>query len=157
MKSKRLFNKDIILIDKNNKDYSELEKALDNYNKSGRAKPKTMFVIYKQDQGKELKKIDFIQIDLIENYNENNYYVLLSAKKIKNKTFTGISHYQRAWNGKDAPVEKEYIEVDTIYHPVFYVRPFGDKDELDFHLVHFDISRKDAFTATGQSLLKGKE
>lgn len=48
MKSKRLFNKDIILIDKNNKDYSELEKALDNYNKSGRAKPKTMFVIYKQ-------------------------------------------------------------------------------------------------------------
>lgn len=90
MKSKRLFNKDIILIDKNNKDYSELEKALDNYNKSGRAKPKTMFVIYKQDQGKELKKIDFIQIDLIENYNENNYYVLLSAKKIKNKTF----HYK---------------------------------------------------------------
>ena len=46
MKSKRLFNKDIILIDKNNKDYSELEKALDNYNKSGREKPKTMFVIY---------------------------------------------------------------------------------------------------------------
>lgn len=42
MKSKRLFNKDIILIDKNNKDYSELEKALDNYNKSGRAKPKNI-------------------------------------------------------------------------------------------------------------------
>lgn len=90
MKSNRLFNKHIILIDKNNKDYSELEKVLDNYNKSGRAKPKTMFVIYKQDKGKELKQIDFIQIDLIENYNEHNYYVLLSAKKIKNKTF----HYK---------------------------------------------------------------
>ena len=49
-----------------------------------------MFVIYKQDQGKELKKIDFIQIDLIENYNENNYYVLLSAKDVKRKTF----HYK---------------------------------------------------------------
>lgn len=90
MKSKHLLNNHIIRIDKYNKDYSELEKALDNYNKSGRAKPKTMFVIYKQDMGKELNKIDFIQIDLIENYNENNYYVLLSAKKIKNKTF----HYK---------------------------------------------------------------
>lgn len=90
MKSKRLFNKDIILIDKNNKDYSELEKELDNYNESGRAKPKTMFVIYKQDIGKELKKIDHIRIDLFETYIEHNYYVLLSAKKIKNKTF----HYK---------------------------------------------------------------
>lgn len=90
MKSKHLFNKDIILIDKNNKDYSELEKVLDNYNKSGRAKPKTIFVIYKQDIGKDLKKIDHIRIDLFETYIEHNYYVLLSAKKIKNKTF----HYK---------------------------------------------------------------
>ena len=68
------------------------------------------------------------------------------------------NHYWNSkWNGEAAPIEKEYIEVDTIYHPVFYVRPFGEKDELDFHLVHFDISRKDAFTVTGQSLLKRKE
>lgn len=47
--------------------------------------------------------------------------------------------------------------VQTVISNLFYVRPFGEKDELDFHLVHFDISRKDAFTVTGQSLLKRKE
>ena len=90
MKSQRLLHNQLILIDKYNKDYSELEKALDNYNKSGRAKPKTMIVIYKQDMGKELKKIDHIQINLFETYNENNYYVLLSTNEVKNKTF----HYK---------------------------------------------------------------
>lgn len=88
---------------------------------------------------------------------KEEYQGVVELSFLNQEIITGISHYQRAWNGKDAPVEKEYIEVDTIYHPVFYVRPFRDKDELDFQLVHFDISRKDAFTATGQSLLKGKE
>lgn len=90
MKNKIPSPKYLILIDKYNKDYSELEKELKNYNKSGLAKPKTMFVIYKQDMGKELKNIDSIRIDLVENYIENNYYVLLSKKEVKRKTF----HYK---------------------------------------------------------------
>ena len=90
MKNNILSPKHLILIDKNNKDYSELETKLNNYNKSGLAKPTTMVVIYKQDMGKELKNIDFIQIDLVENYIEHNYYVLLSTKEVKRKTF----HYK---------------------------------------------------------------
>lgn len=85
---------------------------------------------------------------------KEEYQGVVELSFLNQETITGISHYQRAWNGEAAPIEKEFIEVDTIYHPVFYVRPFGDKDELDFQLVHFDISRKDAFTATGTSLLK---
>lgn len=90
MTNKILSHKHLILIDKYNKDYSELETELTNYNKSGLAKPKTMVVIYKQDMGKELNKIDIIQIDLVEKYIENNYYVLLSTKEVKRKTF----HYK---------------------------------------------------------------
>lgn len=85
---------------------------------------------------------------------KEEYQGVVELSFLNQETITGISHYQRAWNGEAAPIEKEFIEVDTIYHPVFYVRPFGDKDELDFQLVHFDISRKDAFTVTGTSLLK---
>lgn len=83
MTNKILSHKHLILIDKYNKDYSELETELTNYNKSGLAKPKTMVVIYKQDMGKELNK-------LVEKYIENNYYVLLSTKEVKRKTF----HYK---------------------------------------------------------------
>lgn len=90
MKNNILYPKHLILIDKYNKDYSELETELKNYNKSGLAKPKTIFVIYKQDMGKELKNIDVIRIDLVENYIEHNYYVLLSTKEVKSKTF----HYK---------------------------------------------------------------
>lgn len=42
MTNKILSHKHLILIDKYNKDYSELETELTNYNKSGLAKPKTM-------------------------------------------------------------------------------------------------------------------
>lgn len=88
---------------------------------------------------------------------KEEYQDVVELRFLNQEIITGISHYQQAWNGVSAPIKKEFIEVDTIYHPVFYVRPFGHKDELDFQLAHFDISKNDAFTATGTSLLKGKE
>ena len=79
---------------------------------------------------------------------KKKYQGVVELSFLNQEVLTGISYYQHAGND----IEKEFIEVDTIFHPVFHVRPFGDKDEWDFHLVHFDISRKDAFTVTGTSL-----
>lgn len=129
-----------------NKEYLGIRKVTDNL------PPESNLFIDAQEKDPHQRMVMINKHAIKEKYQD-----VIELSFLNQEIITGISHYQRAWNGKDAPVEKEYIEVDTIYHPVFYVRPFGDKDELDFQLVHFDISRKDAFTATGQSLLKGNE
>ena len=89
MKAKTLLEFELIQIDKNNKDFSELEKLFKNYNKSGLAKPKTVFIAYKQDIENNLEDCEYIQLDLDETHpNVHNYYVLVSTKKeILNKKF----------------------------------------------------------------------
>lgn len=49
--------------------------------------------------------------------------------------------------------ERTFIDYDTIYHPVFTVHPFGN---LDFYhkLIELRLSRKSAFTATGERVRK---
>ena len=89
MKAEKLLGFELIQIDKNNKDFSELEKLFKNYNKSGLAKPKTVFITYKQDIENNLEKCEYIRLDLDETHpHVHNYYVLVSTKKeVLNKTF----------------------------------------------------------------------
>lgn len=57
--------------------------------------------------------------------------------------------------GKEA--ERTFIDDDTIYYPVFTVHPFGiSEGESGFYheLIKLKLSRKSAFTVTGESVLK---
>ena len=83
LKNKR----NLIQIDKTNKDYSELEQLIDRYNKSGLAKPKTIFVAYKQDIEKNIEEPDYVRIDLDETSFQNIYDVVISSKEVKHKVF----------------------------------------------------------------------
>ena len=95
MKAETLLKFELIQIkkavseNKNNKDFSELERLFKNYNKSGLAKPKTVFLAYKQDIENNLEKCENIRLDLDETHpHVHNYYVLVDTKKeILNKKF----------------------------------------------------------------------
>lgn len=93
MKAETLLGRDpelkLIQIDKNNKDFSELELLFKNYNKSGLAKPKTVFLAYKQDIENNLEKCEHIVLDLDETHpHVHNYYVLICTKKeVLNRKF----------------------------------------------------------------------
>ena len=83
LKNKR----NLIQIDKTNPDFSELEFTIKNYNKSGLAKPQTIFVAYKQDIKNKIEKPAHLQIHLDETSYKNIYDVLLSSKEVKHKVF----------------------------------------------------------------------
>lgn len=93
MKAETLLGRDpelkLIQIDKNNKNFSELELLFKNYNKSGLAKPKTVFLTYKQDIENNLEKCEHIVLDLDETHPHiHNYYVLVCTKKeVLNRKF----------------------------------------------------------------------
>ena len=93
MKAETLLGRDpelkLIQIDKNNKDFSELELLFKNYNKSVLAKPKTVFLAYKQDIENNLEKCEHIVLDLDETHPHiHNYYVLVCTKKeVLNRKF----------------------------------------------------------------------
>ncbi len=93
MKAETLLGRDpelkLIQIDKNNKNFSELELLFKNYNKSGLAKPKTVFLAYKQDIENNLEKCEHIVLDLDETHPHiHNYYVLVCTKKeVLNRKF----------------------------------------------------------------------
>lgn len=50
--------------------------------------------------------------------------------------------------------ERIFEDIDTIYYPIFRVYPFGIEEDLGHTLIKFKLSRKAAFTVTGESVLK---
>ena len=89
MKAEKLLKFELIQIDKNDKDFSELEQLFKKYNKSGLAKPKTVYIAYKQDIENNLEKCEHIVLDLDETHPSiHNYYVLVcTEKEVLNKKF----------------------------------------------------------------------
>lgn len=81
--------RNLIQIDKNEKDYSELERVIDRYNKSGLEKPKTLWVAYKQDIENNIqdRELDHVRIDLEETFVKGTYHVLICGKEVKHKVF----------------------------------------------------------------------
>lgn len=68
----------------------------------------------------------------------------------REEVFTGISYKAVPFEEK----ERAFIDVDTIYYPVFRVYPFGIIGDFDHPLIEFKLSRRDAFTKNGEGLLK---
>lgn len=63
--------------------------------------------------------------------------------------FTGQVYFREEWNGFEAPLKKEFSDIDEKYHLVFKVYPFGKRMDLSFKLIQLDLSRRKAFTVEG--------
>lgn len=66
--------------------------------------------------------------------------------------FTGQVYFREALNGFEAPLKKEFSDIDEKYHLVFKVYPFGKRMDLSFKLIQLDLSRRKAFTVKGEKI-----
>ena len=69
---------------------------------------------------------------------------------------TGISYYRKSWNGSEAPLERKFVDIEELYHPVFSVFPFGKKHDFCFEMIQFDVSKKNAFSMKGEFTFTNK-
>lgn len=97
-----------------------------------------------KDANKRMKRIN-------KNAIKPAYQEVVELSFLNREVLTGISY-------KAVPFEKEvertFIDTDTIYYPVFTVHPFGNLEgKSDFYhkLIKLKLSRKAAFTVTGES------
>lgn len=82
---------------------------------------------------------------------KKTYQGVVELSFLNREVITGISY-------KAVPFEKEkeraFMDVDTIYYPVFRVYPFGIEEDFGHILIKFKLSRKAAFTKNAEGLLK---
>ena len=82
------------------------------------------------------------------------YQDIVELSFLNREVITAIG-YKAASFGKET--ERTFIDDDTIYYPIFTVYPFGSLEgKSDFYhkLIKLKLSRKAAFTVTGESVLK---
>ena len=82
------------------------------------------------------------------------YQDIVELSFLNREVITAIG-YGAASFRKEA--ERTFIDDDTIYYPIFTVHPFGILEgESGFYheLIKLKLSRKEAFTVTGESVLK---
>ena len=82
------------------------------------------------------------------------YQDIVELSFLNREVITAIG-YKAASFGKET--ERTFIDDDTIYYPIFTVHPFGSLEgKSDFYhkLIKLKLSRKAAFTVTGESVLK---
>lgn len=77
------------------------------------------------------------------------YQGIVELSFLNVERFTGIAYFREAWNGFEAPLKKEFSDVDTVSHLVFRVYPFGKELDFYFKLIRLDLSRRKAFTVKG--------
>lgn len=96
------------------------------------------------DANKRMRQIN-------QNVIKEPYQDIVELSFLNREVITGI-HYKI----EPFPKENERIfeDVDTIYYPIFKVYPFGIEEDFGHTLIKFKLSRKAAFTVTGESALK---
>ena len=82
--AQELLRKNLIQIDKNNQDFSELKNILNILNSDQHV---TLFVAYKQDLKEGFSDINFIRIDLNQPYTKKHRHMVSSSTKNKVKNF----------------------------------------------------------------------
>lgn len=87
---------------------------------------------------------------------KKDYQDIVELSFLNREKQTGISYYRKAWNGSEAPLEREFVDIEEFYHPVFYVFPFGKKHDFCFWLIRFDVSKKSAFSMKGEFVFTNK-
>ena len=87
---------------------------------------------------------------------KKDYQDIVELSFLNREKRTGISYYRKAWNGSEAPLEREFVDIEEFYHPVFSVFPFGKKHDFYFSLIQFDVSKKSAFSMKGEFVFTNK-
>lgn len=80
------------------------------------------------------------------------YQEIVELSFLNVERFTGIAYYRESLSGFEAPLKKEFSDIDEKYHLVFRVYPFGKELDLYFKLIRLDLSRRKAFTVKGVSV-----
>lgn len=87
---------------------------------------------------------------------KKDYQDIVELSFLNREKQTGISYHRKSWNGSEAPLEREFVDIEELYHPVFSVFPFGKKHDFYFRLLQFDISKKSAFSMKGEFVFTNK-
>ena len=87
---------------------------------------------------------------------KKDYQDIVELSFLNREKRTGISYHRKSWNGSEAPLEREFVDIEELYHPVFSVFPFGKKHDLYFRLIQFDVSKKSAFSMKGEFVFTNK-
>ena len=87
---------------------------------------------------------------------KKDYQDIVELSFLNREKRTGISYYRKAWNGSEAPLEREFVDIEELYHPAFYVFPFGKKHDFSFWLIQFDVSKKSAFSMKAEFVFTNK-
>ena len=87
---------------------------------------------------------------------KKDYQDIVELSFLNREKQTGISYYRKSLNGSEAPLEREFVDIEELYHPVFSVFPFGKKHDLYFRLIQFDVSKKSAFSMEGEFIFTNK-
>ena len=87
---------------------------------------------------------------------KKDYQDIVELSFLNREKRTGISYYRKEWNSSEAPLEREFVDIEELYHPVFYVFPFGKKHDFCFWLIQFDVSKKSAFSMKGEFVFTNK-
>lgn len=89
-----------------------------------------------------------------QNVIKQPYQDIVELSFLNREVITAID-YNAASFGKET--ERTFIDDDTIYYPIFTVHPFGNlegKSDFYHNLIKLKLSRKAAFTMTGERILK---
>ena len=87
---------------------------------------------------------------------KSDYQDIVELSFLNREKQTGISYFRNAFGGAEIPLEREFVDMDEIYHPVFTIFPFGKKHDLYFKLVKFDVSKNSAFSMVTQFTIDKK-
>lgn len=87
---------------------------------------------------------------------KKDYQDIVELSFLNREKRTGISYHRKSWNGSESPLERKFVDIEELYHPVFSVFPFGKKHDFCFWLIRFDVSKKSAFSMKGEFVFTNK-
>ena len=128
-----------------NKDYLGIRKLKDKL-------PPKINIFMDADEGDANQRM----ITINQRAVKKDYQDIVELSFLNREKRTGISYYRKAWNGSEAPLEREFVDIEELYHPVFYVFPFGKKHDFSFWLIQLDVSKKDAFSMKAEFVFTNK-
>ena len=87
---------------------------------------------------------------------KKDYQDIVELSFLNREKQTGISYSRKSWNGSETPLEKKFVDIEELYHPVFSVFPFGKKHDFCFEMIRFDVSKKSAFSMKAEFVFTNK-
>ena len=87
---------------------------------------------------------------------KKDYQDIVELSFLNREKRTGISYYRKAWNVSEAPLEREFVDIEELYHPVFSVFPFGKKHDFCFEMIQFNVSKNSAFSMKAEFVFTNK-